>query len=70
MSKRNQHAHEFWAGAALEPLKGELMVGKLVMRFGAHPTMIHQWKEALMEGASAVFERGPVQRPESAGSRR
>jgi len=23
-----------------------------------HPTVIHQWKRALLEGASGVFERG------------
>jgi transposase len=23
-----------------------------------HPTLIHQWKRALLEGASGVFERG------------
>ncbi|MZR15345.1 IS3 family transposase, partial [Maritimibacter sp. DP07] len=29
-----------------------------------HPTMIHQWKRALLEGASGVFERGGRKRPE------
>jgi transposase len=23
-----------------------------------HPTMIHQWKRALLDGASGIFERG------------
>ncbi len=30
----------------------------------AHPTMIHSWKRALLEGASGVFERGGKKVPE------
>ena len=54
MSKRKQHHPEFKFKVALEALKGE----ELASRFGVHPTMIHQWKRALLEGASGVFERG------------
>lgn len=25
---------------------------------GPHPTMIHQWKKALLDGAADIFERG------------
>jgi transposase len=49
---------EFKAKVALEALKGEEAVSELAGRFGVHPTMIHQWKRALLEGASGVFERG------------
>ena len=58
MSKRKQHSPEFKAKVALEALKGEETVSELASRFGVHPTMIHQWKRALLEGASGVFERG------------
>ena len=57
MSKRKQHHSGFKAKVPLEPLKGEEMVSELASRFGAHPTMVHPWKRALLEGASGVFQR-------------
>jgi len=64
MSKRKQHQPEFKAKVALEALKGEQTVAELASRFGVHPTMIHTWKRALLEGASRVFERGGTKKPE------
>lgn len=64
MSKRKQHSPGFKAMAALEALKGEQTVADLASRFGVHPTMIHAWKKALLEGASGVFERGGTKKPE------
>jgi transposase len=58
MTKRKQHKPEFKARVALEAMKGEQTVGELASRFGVHPTMIHQWKKALVEGAAEVFQRG------------
>jgi transposase len=58
MSKRKRHNPEFKARVALEALKGEQTVAELATRFGVHPTMIHQWKRALLEGAADIFERG------------
>ena len=63
MSKRNQHAPDFKAKVALEALKGEATVSELASRFGVHPTMINQWKLALLDGASGVFERGSRKAP-------
>ena len=64
MSKRKQHSPEFKAKVALEALRGEETASELASRFGVHPTMIHQWKRALLEGASDVFERGGKRKPE------
>lgn len=58
MTTRKQHKAAFKAKVALEALKGEETVAELAARFGIHPTMIHQWKKQLLEGASDVFERG------------
>ena len=58
MKKRRNHAAGFKARVALEALKGERTVSELAAECGVHPTMIHQWKKALLEGASDIFERG------------
>lgn len=64
MSKRKQHSPDFKAKVALEALTGEQTVAELASRFGVHPTMIHTWKKALLEGASGVFERSGKKAPE------
>jgi transposase len=61
---RNWRAAAFKAKVALEALKGEQTLAELVSRFGVHPTMIHSWKRALLEGAPGVFERGGKRAPE------
>jgi len=58
MTKRQQYKPDFKARVALEALKGEQTVAELASRFGVHPTMIHQWKKALLDGAAEIFQRG------------
>ena len=56
-NRRNDDAR-FNARVALEAVKGERTVSELATDYGVHPTMIHQWKKALLEGAAGIFERG------------
>ena len=58
MSKRKQYNPSFKAKVALEARKGDRTVAELSSRFSVHPTMIHQWKKALLDGASEIFQRG------------
>ena len=57
MSKRKLYKPAFKAKVSPEALKGEQRVLDLASRFGAHPTMTHQWKRALIEGAPEQLER-------------
>ena len=58
MSKRRNHDAAFKAGVALAALKGERTASAPAPACEVHPTMIHQWKKALLEGAAGIFERG------------
>jgi transposase-like protein len=58
MSKRRNHEAAFKAGVALEALKGEGTVKELATAFEVHPTMIHQWRKALLEGEAGNIEHG------------
>ena len=58
MRKRRNHDVGFKARVALEAVKGERTVSELAAEYGVHPTMIHQWKKALLDGAADIFERG------------
>ena len=58
MRKRRNHDAGFKARVALEAVKGERTVSELAAEYGVHPTMIHQWKKALLDGAVDIFERG------------
>ena len=58
MSKCRHHDAGFKARVALEAVKGERTVSDLAAEYGVHPTMINQWKRALREGTSGIFEGG------------
>ena len=64
MKKRRNHDAGFKARVALEAVKGERTVSDLATEYGVHPTMIHQWKKALLDGAADIFERGGKKAPE------
>ena len=58
MWKRRNRDAAFKARVALEAVKGERTVSGLAAEHGVDPTMIHQWKRSLLEGAAGIFERG------------
>lgn len=58
MRKRRNHDAGFKARVALKAVKGQHTVSELAAEYGVHPTMIHQWKKALLDGAADIFGRG------------
>lgn len=56
--KRTHYSPEFKAKVALEALRNNETVAELAVRFDIHPTMIGNWKKALVEGACEIFDKG------------
>ena len=48
MKKPRNHDAGFKARVTLEAMKGERTVSELAAEYGVHPTIIHQWKKALL----------------------
>ena len=59
MSKsRRKHSGSFKAKVVLAAIKGDETVAELSSRFGVHPSQIHAWKTALIEGAAGLMDKG------------
>ena len=63
--KRNRYTPEFKANVALAALKNEQTISELSAHFGVHPTMINNWKRALLEGAADIFDQGQKSRKQA-----
>lgn len=59
--RRKTYPPAFKAKIGLEALKGERTINEIGQEHGVHPAQIRQWKLAIQEQASSLFEtrRGP-----------
>jgi transposase len=55
--KRKQYSAQLKAKVALEALRGEKTIAEIAAQYEIHPTMIHNWKRQLLEGANGIFEQ-------------
>lgn len=59
--KRKVYGAAFKAKVGLEVLRGVKTVNEIAQEHGVHPTQVAQWKKAIQDQASTLFEgkRGP-----------
>ena len=56
--KRKSYTPSFKAQLALAAVRGEQTANELAAKHGVHPTLISDWKKALLEGAEGIFAAG------------
>jgi transposase-like protein len=56
--QKRSYSAAFKAQVALAALKGDRTANELAAQHGIHPTLVSNWKKALLDGASALFAEG------------
>jgi transposase-like protein len=56
--QRKSYSAAFKARVALAALKGDSTANELAAHHQIHPTLISNWKKALLDGAEALFAEG------------
>jgi putative transposase len=56
--QRKSYTASFKAQVALAALKGEQTANELAAKHGIHPTLVSNWKQALLNGAPSLFAEG------------
>lgn len=46
-------------------IKNEDSISELAARFGVHPTMINNWRRALIDSAAGIFDKGHKSRKQN-----
>jgi len=55
---RKSYTPSFKARLALEAIRGEQTANELAAKHGVHPTLVSNWKKALLDGAEGLFAAG------------
>jgi putative transposase len=56
--QRKSYSAAFKAQVALAAIRGDCTANELAAKHGLHPTLISNWKKALLEGAETFFAEG------------
>ena len=61
-TKRTRHTAQFKFKVAMEAAKNLKTRSQVASDFGVHPTQVSQWKKALTEKGSTLFDNRPKRR--------
>jgi len=56
--QRKSYSAEFKAKVALAAVRGDSTANELAARHQIHPTLVSNWKQALLQGAPSLFAEG------------
>lgn len=56
--QKRSYTAAFKAQVALAALKGDRTANELAAQHGIHPTLVSNWKKALLDGAPGLFAEG------------